>query len=96
MLKQVIYATAGFFCVMIGFYFVYPAWNVTANALGDASNSGIIPNAVYLASVNTIGSSLNMLFGYSFLAMGIGVWLYLLIFAWRRKAITDQMEADAY
>lgn len=90
MLKQLIYAIVGFFCVIIGFYFVVPAWNLTANGLSNAANNGLIPNAGYLNSVNTIGTDLNLLVGYSFLAMGVGIWLYLLLFAWRRQTITDE------
>lgn len=93
MIRQMVYAVSGFFCVITGFYFLVPAWNLTANALTRAASTAVT-NPTYLNNVNVIASDLNLLVGYSFLGMGIGIWLYLLLFAWRREVVTGIMEED--
>lgn len=87
MIKEFIFATAGLICVAIGFFLVFPAWHETANALVSAGSAiGISPP--YMTNIQTIATDLDILIGLSFIAMGAGMWVYVLLFAWRREAIS--------
>jgi ascorbate-specific PTS system EIIC-type component UlaA len=95
MLKNMIFAVVGFALIVVGFYVVVPTWNLTGNAISGAANN-VVTNPTLRGDVNFIGYTLTILVGYSFLAMGIGDVVYLLLYAWRRETIAGITEDDAF
>ncbi len=86
MIRQVLLATTGVTLVVISFYLLIPSWNGVDNGLTSITNNNPLITPAYALDVQLYGFYLNILFGYSFLIVGIGVWINLLLQAWRREA----------
>ncbi len=80
-------AATGLISVVTGFYFLIPVWNELANSLLGAS-APLITDPTYMANVNLIAFYLNILVGLSFIAMGVAIDIWVLLFAWRRETVT--------
>jgi membrane protein required for beta-lactamase induction len=70
-----------------------PVWNGLSNGIvGGAQN--VVSNASYLNNIENYAYYLNLLFGLFFIGMGIGIWAYLLLQAWRAEAVSYSLPGE--
>jgi hypothetical protein len=90
MIKNIIIGTLSFFLVVTGFYFLIPAWSSASNGIIGVDNQ-IITNPTYLANIQQESIYLNSIVGLSFIAMAIGVWIWMLLSSTRRQSVQDAL-----
>jgi hypothetical protein len=90
MIKIIVIGTLSFFMVITGFYFLIPAWSSASNGIIGIDQT-IVTNPTYLANIEQEAIYLNTIVGYSFIAMGIGVWIWMLLASTRRQSVQDAL-----
>jgi len=89
-IKNIIIGTLSFFLVVTGFYFLIPAWSAASNGIIGV-DATIVTNTTYLANFQQEAIYLNSIVGLSFIAMAIGVWIWLLLSGTRRQSVQDAL-----
>jgi hypothetical protein len=92
LIREVIIGTSSFFLVVTGFYFLIPAWSLTSNAILGV-DSTLVTNPTYLTNIAQEAAYLNTIVGLSFIATGIGIIIWLMVFSWRKTQIQDTLSS---
>jgi len=84
-LKETLYTLAAVFSVITGYYFLIPVWNSFETNIVPIAQAQITDTA-FLGGLGTIPNNLNVIIQYSFVALLIGLLIYLALVPFREES----------
>jgi hypothetical protein len=87
LIKQLLLGATGMILVAVGYYILIPTWNFIANGLMNGAQT-VVTNPAYMANIQAYAYYLNIIIGVMFIGTGIGIWIWVALFAWKKETVT--------